>query len=268
VNEHWDHLLPLVASRPHLYLLTDFDGTIVSIAPRPEETRLSARARAALAALVARPRTRVALVSGRPAATLAEKTGVAGLTLVGNHGLEVVGGAARQEDPRATAARPAIARLSASVRQLIAGLSGVAFEDKEISLSLHTKLVSAAEHERLGRELERRVAAEPQLELGFGKRVFEVRPCGATDKGRATLALLEAAHGAGWARECAAIFLGDDLTDETGFVAVRQHGAGVLVAEAEPERATAARYRARGVDDALALLEALAATPSAAPVNG
>ena len=50
------------------------------------------------------------------------------------------------------------------------------------------------------------------------------------------------------------IFLGDDLTDEHGFFAVRQLGGyGILVG---PDRKTTATYRMEGVEAALTWLEA------------
>jgi trehalose 6-phosphate phosphatase len=53
------------------------------------------------------------------------------------------------------------------------------------------------------------------------------------------------------------VFMGDDLTDEPGFVAAAElGGAGILVGE---PRETAARYRVDGVEAALAWLEAASA---------
>ena len=50
------------------------------------------------------------------------------------------------------------------------------------------------------------------------------------------------------------VFAGDDATDEHGFEAVQAMGGmGVLVG---PPRPSAARYRIKGVEEALAWLEA------------
>jgi trehalose-phosphatase len=266
----WRTILALVATRPHLHVFCDFDGTIVPVHADPAETVISARARVALERLQARPRTEVALVSGRPAATLAEKVCLPDLTLAGNHGMEIVSRAGRREDELATRARPAVARLGDEIERHLLELDaaeapGLVLEKKEISLTLHTKLVSEATHQALAERLTALTAREPLLEIHGGKRVLEIRPRGAANKGHAILGLLEAAHGAGWSRECAAVFLGDDLTDEDGFAAIGRDGAGVLVGAPHPPRATHARYHAADVDDAICFLEALAVAPSAQP---
>jgi trehalose 6-phosphate phosphatase len=245
-------------ARAHLHLFADFDGTLAPIAPRPDLSSLPERARAALEALAARPRTDVAIVSGRPAATIARLVPVAGVTHVGNHGMEIWSPRGRWEDPLASAARPAVERLGARIAELAANVAGAVLEQKGISLSLHTRLI---DDDARRVELERAAAAladaEPALVRSGGKRVLEIKPRGAADKGAAAVRLLAAAHGDGWPRDCAAIFLGDDVTDEDGFRALRSRGAGVLVLDG-PERQTAADWRAAGVDDAHALLEALA----------
>jgi trehalose-phosphatase len=259
----WTQALPLVASRPHLDVFCDFDGTLAPIVPDPADATLPTRARAALAALLRRPRTRVTLVSGRPTATLRTKADVAGLSYVGNHGMEVLEGGTQQEDPVATAARPAIARVGKALAQIIAPHAGVVLEQKGISLSLHTKRAVEAVHEELGQRVAALCLAEAGLWVSSGKRVFEIRPQGAPHKGTAIERLLYSRHGAGWGRACAAFFLGDDLTDEDGFAQVAQHGAGVLVGPPPPR--TQARYHAADVDDAVALLEALTHAASADP---
>ncbi|HZS38943.1 MAG TPA: trehalose-phosphatase [Polyangia bacterium] len=257
---HWDpSLVEWARGRAHLHVFADFDGTLAPIAPRPDLSSLPERARAALERLVARPRTAVAMVSGRPADTLARLVPVAGVIYVGNHGMEVASANGRWEDPIAAAARPAVERLGARIAELAAQTPGAVLERKGLSLSLHTRLVEDEDRrERLERAVARLADAEPALARSGGKRIVELRPRGAANKGSAALRLLAEAHGADWPRDCAAIFLGDDVTDEDGFRALAAHGAGVLVLDG-PARETSANFRADSVDDAHALLEALAA---------
>ena len=163
----------------------------------------------------------------------------------------------RSEHPLATAARPAVARLGARYAGLVRAHPDAVLEQKGISLSLHTRLLD--EKTRLAVEAAalELAAGEPTLAAAGGKRVIEVRPRGAPNKGDAILALLDEAHGPAWSQRCAAVFLGDDLTDEDGFRVLAGRGAGVLVLEGEP-RPSAAEWLADGVDDALTLLEAIA----------
>ena len=252
-------LLEWVSARPHLHLFTDFDGTLAPIAPRPEAARLPERARAALVRLVARPRTEVVVVSGRPIETLRALLPVDGLTLVGNHGMETLyPDGRREEDPLATRARPLIARLGAEVAARASATEGAVLENKGLSLSLHTRLVeSDEERARLEREVVALAEAEPALAHSGGKRIVEIRPRGAPHKGDAALRLLTSAHGSDWPPACAALFLGDDLTDEDGFRALQKTGAGIRVLDGTPAP-TCASFTASGTNDALAFLEALA----------
>jgi trehalose 6-phosphate phosphatase len=264
-------LLDYLSSKNDLALFCDFDGTLVPIFPSPHDTVMSERAARALAAVVARPRTEVALVSGRPVEALMDKAlGPlpaalrARVALVGNHGMErVLPGGARWEHPAATAARPAVARLGARLAEVAARDPGVVLEQKGISLSVHTRKV--ADDERRA-ALEAEVAAladgEPALERFTGKRVIEVRPRGAPHKGDGILMLLEAEGRA--PATTAALFLGDDVTDEDGFRALeRWGGRGVRVVDArEPPRPTAASFVVDGVEGALGLLETIAGVGS------
>jgi trehalose 6-phosphate phosphatase len=254
-----------VSSAKRLALFCDFDGTLVPIFPSPHDTVMSERAARALAAVVARPATEVALVSGRPVDALAEKALArlppalgARVTLVGNHGMERrMPGGARWEHPVATAARPLIARLGARLAELAARDPGVVLEQKGISLSFHTRKVADDRvREALEAEAVRLADGEAALERFAGKRVIEVRPRGAPHKGDGILALLDGSAPA----TTAALFLGDDLTDEDGFRAIEAWGGrGVRVVDPrEPPRATAASFTVDGVDGALALVETIA----------
>ena len=67
-------------------------------------------------------------------------------------------------------------------------------------------------------------AAHPRLRRDIGKAVFELRPDVEWDKGHAVRWLLDrvAPDGVG-------LYVGDDLTDETAFAALRGRGIGIAV---------------------------------------
>ena len=78
----------------------------------------------------------------------------------------------------------------------------------------------------------------PGYRLQHGDHVVELRPS-AGDKGEAILALLEEVP----FRGRVPVFVGDDLTDESGFAVVNAHGGmSVLVGQREP---SAAHYALR-----------------------
>lgn len=253
----WSPEVPaFVRSRPHLHLFADFDGTLAPIAPTPAQAELPPRARELLQRLVDRRHTTVTIVSGRQVAVLEHKVGLEGITYVGNHGMELLCDGDRTEHPVATAARPAIARLAPRFAELVERHGGV-LEDKHISLSLHTRLITDDTVRRKVEHTAWEMAADEHgLQPFGGKRIVEVRPRHAPTKGSAIVELLNNAHGSSWADQCAVVFLGDDLTDEDGFRALGDRAATVLVADAESP-SSSARYIAHGVDDALRCLESL-----------
>jgi trehalose 6-phosphate phosphatase len=77
-----------------------------------------------------------------------------------------------------------------------------------------------------------------------GKRVLELRPAIAWDKGRAVRWLLEIVAPAGEA--FAPVYVGDDLTDEDAFAAVRDDGVGIVVRGETDDRPTLASFALAG----------------------
>jgi trehalose 6-phosphate phosphatase len=205
---------------------------------------------AALVRLRERPDTLVTLVSGRTVETLRRLVGD-GFQLIGVHGSERFTGGVLEIHPSAAAVRPAIAEL---VEELHArSVEGMVLEDKGFSISLHTRQVSDAE-EAARLEAEALTSARHLGLAAFaGKRVVEVRAANAPHKGDGILSFWPPEHRA----DCAAVFAGDDLTDEDGFRAVEAAGGiGVLVAEAS--RPTAASVRLQNPQEVLSFLQRLA----------
>lgn len=237
----------------------DYDGTLVPIAPRPEAAVLPETTRALLARLAARPDTHVAVVSGRGLEDIRSRVGLEGLFYVGNHGLEIVGPELDWVHESAAAATSLIAACAAELHAGLAGIEGVVLEDKRITLSVHYRLVREAEEvARVRAVVLETCAGREGIRITEGKRVLEVRPAVDWDKGRATRFLLEAL-GLEATSQPPAVFVGDDLTDEDAFRALRGRGDGILVASAAEMRPdTAATTLVESTVEVLALLEALA----------
>src|SRR4029077_20179155 len=94
-----DDLLGLLAAAPsEAAVVLDVDGTLAPIVDRPEDARVPDEARRELARLAARYAL-VACVSGGAGAHVGRMVGVAGVAVVGEHGLEL------EPEARAWAAR-------------------------------------------------------------------------------------------------------------------------------------------------------------------
>ncbi len=227
----------LCASRDAVLL--DFDGTLVELVDRPDAVVVDHRLAALLEALVASFAGRVALVSGRSVAQLEQFFGAVpdGLAVVGSHGAEVVVAGQRLAPVRP----PALLGAEQAIRQAFADVEGVVVEVKTLGVAIHWRL--APEAEAPARALAQALAADSGLAVQQGKMMIELR-AGGHDKGSGIANLMARSPFSG----SIPVFAGDDITDESGFEAVRTFGGhGVLVGA---RRATAARYR---LDDVAAV---------------
>ena len=196
-----DLLAPLREAPGETALLFDVDGTLAPIAPRPELAFVPAETKVELTRLAAKYLL-VACISGRSGAEAAALVGVEGLPYVGNHGLELDEGAAE------------LASRIAAFRDTVA----LPVEDKGLSLSYHYRL---AEDEEAARSELQKVADRARaegLDPRWGRKVLEIRPPVAADKGTAVQALLasvEAHRG---------LYAGDDTTDLDAFAGLARAG--------------------------------------------
>lgn len=238
-----DALLARLAAEPgRAALLLDVDGTLAPIVPRPEQARVPEEGRAELRRL-SRRYALVACLSGRPGEEAARVVGVPGIRYVGEHGLEL--------EPQAEAWA---GRIGAFARR--AACRGWRPEQgKRLTLAFHYR--QAADQAAAEAAL-RRLAAEAEahgLLARFGRKVLEVRPPLAADKGTAVRRLLAEA---GLRR---ALYAGDDVTDLDAFRGLDGLELAVRVAvaseEAPPELVAAADLVVAGPEGLLALLRRL-----------
>lgn len=242
----------------HLLVALDFDGTLAPIVSRPEQARMLDEARSAIVQLLKREDTDVAFISGRSLADLRERCAFDGVYYSGNHGFQMVGPGVQETRQQALTLAPRIRTIAAVLEKNLENISGVFFEDKELTLSVHTRMIEdEGERDRVHEIVKDAVQADPAgLKLTYGKRVIEVRPDVEWHKGEATLFLVDAVEKARRS-PVFPLFIGDDVTDEDAFRALQGRGAGIVVA-AELPRETAANAWVRSPAEVAEILEALA----------
>ncbi|MFF0814889.1 trehalose-phosphatase [Rhodococcus sp. NPDC003318] len=245
---------PLRIRRPTVLL--DFDGTLSEIATEPAAAALVDGAAAALDRLVAADCT-VAVISGRDLTDVRARVGVPGIWYGGNHGFELSGPAGqRYENPDAAASIPALERTARRLGERLRHVTGARVERKRFTVTVHLRTVAAERVDEVAAAVHDVAAPEPTLRVVAGRKVLELRPAVAWDKGRAARWLLE--HFAD-SPPTLPLFVGDDLTDEDGFDAVTPGGAGIVVRSPESEdRRSGARFAVDGPDGVRELLERLA----------
>ena len=228
----------LLADAPRLLVCLDFDGTLAPIVARPELAALAPSTRNVVRELAGLCPT--AIVSGRDRRDVAERVDVAEAYYVGSHGFDVSG------PPGSSIALalgepylPALDGAESALRARTAGIPGAIVERKRFSVATHYRLVERALVPVIDSLVSEILEAFPDLRREPGKEVIEVQPNVAWDKGKAVLWLTEALG----LEDALPIHVGDDLTDETVFAVLAEHGVGIFVGE--NDRTTAARFRLR-----------------------
>jgi trehalose 6-phosphate phosphatase len=227
--------MPLPVPPPALLknavLFLDFDGTLVPIADRPDAIAVAPSLLPLLEQLQVELDGRVVLVSGRATADVRRWLGPSDIRVVGSHGLER-DGVRRQRSSALDDCLPYL-------REVQAEHAGVIVEEKPFGAAIHFR--EAPEAEGACRAAAVHVAATADMRVLPGKMVFEIKPADG-NKGTAIVAMMTEPAFA----HRRPVFIGDDITDEYGFAAVRDlGGAGILVGS---ERQTAALFRLEDVD--------------------
>jgi trehalose 6-phosphate phosphatase len=199
----------------HCALFLDIDGTLLDLAPTPDGVRVDYRLAALLPELVTRLGGAVALITGRAIADTDHLFPGLVLPVAGQHGIErrAADGSMHRHD----ASAQELDRLRRELAQFAARHDGLMLEDKGATLALHYRLapgLASLVHKTLRAQLAAAtVSADWRLQPGKG--VLEIKPDG-RDKGTAILEYMDDPPFAGRLP----VFVGDDLTDEYGFVAV------------------------------------------------
>ena len=224
---------------PEPAVFLDLDGTLIEIAPRPDAVRRSRRLEALLTRLPAATSNAVAIVSGRTVADLDRLLAPHRLPVAGIHGME-----RRSVDGKVHRTSVALDWMQGAretMERFVATHPGLLLENKSVSLALHYRRRPELEDtvQKFIAELDLPAAAERLR----GRKVMEIKPR-QMNKGTAIRAYMSEPHFAGRTP----VFVGDDVTDESGFVVVNELG-GVSVKVGTG--ATAASWSLPGVSDVL-----------------
>ena len=247
-----DTALQRFSASSEIIIACDFDGTLAPIVPRPEDARILPESAAALDVLQELPGVTVGLISGRSVAGL-EATGIRtdGRIVAGSHGAEMKG----IEPDLSSVEQAQLARVHERVRDLLAPVEGADWEDKPYGVTIHTRRM--ADRDQVAEVLEAIAQIAEELSgpgqpvtLREGKEVRELSVRRAT-KGE-IIAWMHEHH-----PEAAVLYIGDDVTDEEAFMALRDDDLDVWVGRAADRHRTVARYRVDSPEQVAILLQRL-----------
>ena len=257
-------LAPLLAEPTAAAVLCDLDGTLAPIVARPELVEVPERTRLALERIADRFGL-CAVVTGRRPDEARRIVGIDGIAYAGNHGFEhLATGADEVVAAPELAGRETVAmdfHAEAKGRRSLESL-GDRVEDKGPIVGLHWRGV---DDEQAAEGAVAELASEARERGLFthpGRKVLELRPPVAIDKGIAVAGLVRRAG------VRTALFAGDDRTDLDGFAALaelRDRGGldaivrvGVSSPEGPPEVVETAEVVVAGTEELVDLLEILA----------
>lgn len=223
---------PVPEQGADLAYFLDVDGTLLSIAASPELAVPNQAVCDLLSHLSKASEGALALVSGRPLRELDRMFAPHRFPTAAQHGAEL-----RFPDGHVTwweAHLPALHAVGTKLRKLAASDARIRTEDKGLAISLHYRSAPQL-GKRLAPAMLEILAPYPTLRLQPGKCVLEV--CAAdSGKGRAVQEFMHHAPFAG----LKPVYIGDDLTDESGFSAVNNLNGITIKVGSE---ATVAQYR-------------------------
>jgi trehalose 6-phosphate phosphatase len=206
----------------------DFDGTLAEIADNPGSVVVAPELSRVLTALAQKLDGRMAIVSGRALSVLDQMLGPIPVAMAGSHGGEFrpLG----ESQPQALA-EPLPAAVCQALEAFARENGGLVFEAKPFSAAVHYRDRTEVAEPLMAFAAD--LAAQHDMGLKHGKMVVELTMPG-SDKGTAVSRFMELPPFAG----TRPLFLGDDVTDEDAFAAVRRFdGGGILVGPMRPTRA-------------------------------
>ncbi len=222
-------------------MTSDYDGTMAPIVSDPSKAFPHAEAVRALRALATLPGTTSAVISGRALRDLAVLSRLpVEVQLVGSHGSEFDVGFVHEIDDDA---RRLLRELTVELQSIAADSAGVAVELKPASAALHVRNAAPEVAEAALTRARTGPAKWNGVHVTEGKAVIELAVI-VTDKGEA-LDILRHREGAS-----AAVFLGDDVTDEKAFARLQGPDVGIKVGDGD----SLAEFRIEHTEDVGAAL--------------
>ncbi len=238
-------LEPMRADPARAAVLLDIDGTLAPITRHADDAHVPEPTRLQLIA-VAKRYGLVGCISGRQSSTARRMVSLGSIAYVGNHGAELLaaGGTEVEIDPEIAAWEGRVRTFAHDAFTPALQRLRIRPEDKRAIAAFHWR---GAPDEDAAEAAVRIVAERAEaagLATHWGRKVLEVRPPVAIDKGRGVRRLLAG-------RDLAAgLYVGDDRTDLDAFAALRE-----LVAAGELGAAVCVGVRS---DETPAELEAAA----------
>lgn len=222
----------------------DYDGTLSPIVETPDKAVMQEDMRKAVIEL-SRHCT-VGIISGRDLKDVQRMVNIDSIVYAGSHGFDIDGPRGLQvENQTGKEFLPVLDKAEKELSQELGSIQGVLVERKKFAIAIHYRLVDPARVERVEQVVDEVAARHPELRKAYGKKIFELQPDTDWHKGKALLSLLGTLKLDG--ENVLPFYIGDDVTDEDAFRALKGRGIGIVVRDKPYE--TAAAYSLKNPDE-------------------
>lgn len=248
--DHFEDILDITRKFSTILCL-DYDGTLTPIVDNPEDAVLTDDMRGVVKKLAGK--LPVAIVSGRGLDFIKKQVQLDEVYYAGSHGFEISGPEGfHHEKEEARNVLGLLDDTEKKLQQLLEDVQGLRIERKKYGIAVHYRQVQEDKVPYVKEKIDQLLDDEQRLKEGRGKMVIDLKPNIEWDKGRAVDFISD--HLTSGKRESAALYIGDDITDEDAFHAI-ENGAGILVGSHDEQ--SAADYRLEDVDEVKRFLELL-----------
>jgi trehalose-phosphatase len=240
------------AGKRRLAVFLDYDGTLTPIVDDAQKALMSDSMRDAVGRLA--DRVTVAVISGRDLKDVRAKVGIEEIVYAGSHGFDIAGPRkGRMALQQGKDYLPALDRAERLLKIGLKNIYGAVVERKRFSIAVHYRGIRRGSFGAVKLLVDTVAHDVPELRKSRGKKIFELRPRMDWHKGKALLWILEALDLD--QSSVLPLYIGDDVTDEDAFRALKNRGIGIAVAEAP--RNTDAGYILKNPAEVEAFLEEL-----------
>lgn len=231
----------------------DYDGTLTPIVSDPTAAELPDDNREIITNLS--NHAPVAVISGRDLQDLKSTIEIDSIIYAGSHGFDISGPddlkMVHESEKEIT---PALDEAENQLKEHLKDIEGANIERKRFAIAVHYRNVEDNEVvQSVKNEVQKEADRQEILKTGSGKKIMELKPNIDWNKGYALNWLTKKMN---WNTEkYLRIYIGDDITDEDGFEALKEDGIGILVGSHGEK--TSASFTLKDTDEVTKFLKEL-----------
>lgn len=225
-------------------LFLDYDGTLTPIVQRPEAAVISEEMKVVLDECASK--FKVAAVSGRDMDDLKSRINLENVIYAGSHGFRISGPEGLyMEHEKTDEILPRLGSMEQKLKEAFDNVTeGVQVERKRYAIAVHYRNAKPEDTPFIREKVLELTQNSEGFKVGEGKKILEIKPDIDWHKGKAVLWILDKLGLTDNTRYIP-IYIGDDVTDEDAYRALKDRGIGIQVGPGAEN--TAAQFRLKNV---------------------